>query len=274
MIKYSLPGLLFVSCFSPPPFEGTSTTESSGDSTASTLASEVTGSATETGVLTSSSSEPITSTSGSNDVSTSPATGTVEACGDGQVGPDEECDDGATLDGDGCSLLCKKELRRVFVTSAVFTGEMGGRAGADAKCQAAAEAAVIPGKFQAWLSTDQSGPSTDFIKSEVPYVRIDNVQVAADWNDLIDGQLQAPIVISELGGPPGKGTHDCLPQDAIIAWTSTSVAGEPLMMGDCNAWSGKDGLGAAGRVGETGFPWSFSCTPMCSSEAALYCFEQ
>lgn len=198
----------------------------------------------------------------------------VEACGDGQVGPDEECDDGATLDGDGCSLLCKKELRRVFVTSAVFTGEMGGRAGADAKCQAAAETATIPGIFRAWLSADQSGPAVDFTKSEVPYVRIDNVQVAADWNDLIDGQLKAPIAISELGGPPGKGAHDCLPQDAIIAWTSTSVGGEPLMMGDCNAWSGKDGLGAAGRVGETGFPWSFSCTTTCSSEAALYCVQQ
>jgi cysteine-rich repeat protein len=273
LIKYSLPGLLFVSCFSPPPFEGTSTTtESSGDSTASTLASEVTGSSTETG--SSSSSEPITSTSGSDDASTSPATGTVEACGDGQVGPDEECDDGATLDGDGCSLLCKIEFRRVFVTSAVFSGEMGGRAGADARCQAAAETATMPGIFRAWLSADQSGPAVDFTKSEVPYVRIDNVQVAADWNDLIDGQLEAPISISELGGPPGKGAHDCLPQDAIIAWTSTSVAGEPLMMGDCNAWSGKVGLGAAGRVGETGFPWSFSCTPTCSSEAALYCVEQ
>lgn len=118
------------------------------------------------------------------------------------------------------------------------------------------------------------GPAADFIKSEVPYVRIDDIQVAADWNDLIDGQLQAPIIVSELGGPPGKGTHDCLPQDAIMAWTSTSAAGEPLMMGDCNAWSSKDGVGAAGRVGETGFPWSFSCTPICSSEAALYCVEQ
>ena len=84
------------------------------------------------------------------------------------------------------------------------------------------------------------------------------------------------VPVQTVGKPPPAQlvSHDCLPQDAIIAWTSTSVAGEPLMMGDCNAWSGKDGLGAAGRVGETGFPWSFSCTPMCSSEAALYCIEQ
>jgi len=195
-------------------------------------------------------------------------------CGDEELDPGEECDDGATADGDGCSAQCTKELRRVFVTSAVFTGDLGGLAGADAKCQAAAESAAVPGLFRAWLSTDLAAPADDFLKSDVPYVRLDDVQVAADWQDLIDGTLDAPINVSELGGLPATGAHACFPTDALGAWTGTSAAGVSLKTGSCANWSSTGGDSTLGRVGAPSMAWSSFCPTPCTSQAALYCVEQ
>lgn len=48
------------------------------------------------------------------------------ACGDGELDAPEECDDGAAVGGDGCAADCRKEYRRVFVTSMVFTGDLCG----------------------------------------------------------------------------------------------------------------------------------------------------
>ena len=43
-----------------------------------------------------------------------------------------------------------------FVTSGTFTGNLGGLAGVDAKCNAAALSAGLTGMFVAWLSTPQT----------------------------------------------------------------------------------------------------------------------
>lgn len=151
---------------------------------------------------------------------------------------------------------------------------MGGRQGADEKCQAAAEAAALAGVFRAWLSTDVSSPETDFAMSAIPYVRLDDVVVAADWQDLIDGTLEAPIIVSELGGPPAAGTHGCMPSDALVAWTSTTEAGKALMTGVCENWSGTSGAATVGHVGPVNFTWSAYCSTACTGQAALFCFEQ
>ena len=33
-----------------------------------------------------------------------------EKCGNGLIEDDEECDDGNEIDGDGCSIICRKEV--------------------------------------------------------------------------------------------------------------------------------------------------------------------
>ena len=124
------------------------------------------------------------------------------------------------------------------------------------------------------LSTDSASPADDFIKSEVPYVRLDDVQVATDWLDLVDGTLEAPIIVSELGGPPAASTHVCIPQDAWGAWTSTNEAGLPAMWGTCDNWTSTVGDSSLGRVGDASLAWSFFCVTPCSSKASLYCVEQ
>ncbi len=283
------PACLLLACSFQPVVEGTSAADtSSGSSTGSTSTSGVTTTtASSVTAGTTTSSEHTTGgtsldTSGGSDTSGESSTtgsgsgSTTEpaTCGDGEIGPGEQCDDGASVDGDGCSALCQLEFRRIFVTSAVFSGDLGGRAGADEKCQAAAAVAAVPGTFRAWLSTDDASPETLFVLSEVPYVRLDGVQVAADWEDLVDGSLGAPINVSELGGPPAAGTHACVPGDALVAWTSTTHGGKPLMPGACENWTSTNGEANVGRVGTVDLAWSAYCPTPCSGQSALYCVQQ
>lgn len=106
-------------------------------------------------------------------------------CGDGQVRAGiEQCDDGNQLALDGCESDCTKTPPRiVFVTSQVYNGNLGGLTGADAKCQAQAAAAKLPGTYKAWLSDSNGSPSTRMTKVAAPYVRTDGVMIAGSWSD-------------------------------------------------------------------------------------------
>jgi hypothetical protein len=66
-------------------------------------------------------------------------------------------------------------VKRVFVTSTGYPGNLGGLAGADAKCQERATAAGLGGTFKAWLSAAGTGNSAAerLTHATVPYVRVD-----------------------------------------------------------------------------------------------------
>ena len=83
----------------------------------------------------------------------------------------------------------------------LHNGNLGGLAGADAICQARAEAAgslAAPGTYLAWLSDAGGGvdppvsPSTRFIQASVPYRLVNGTIVAASWSDLVDGSWRRP----------------------------------------------------------------------------------
>ncbi len=96
--------------------------------------------------------------------------------------------------------------KTVFVTSAVFDGNLGGLAGADAKCQAAADgpASVVPsGTYLAWLSDGTDSPDTRFTKTAHPYLLPDGTKIAEDFFDLTDGSILHAIDIDPTGKPLG-----------------------------------------------------------------------
>ncbi len=178
--------------------------------------------------------------------------------------------------------------RTVFITSGVFDGNLGGIAGANAKCQAAADSAgsVVPaGTYHAWLSTDAGGsPNTNFTQSTAGYIRPDGVFVADDYADLTDGDIQATIKITELGGENEVNR---------VAWTSTDEFGDqkdippPAAGLDCsftqNCFGYTDNRrgrnGFCGSVGRsqgagTGAGWSAVGGFGCIAGLSLYCFQQ
>jgi hypothetical protein len=173
----------------------------------------------------------------------------------------------------GCDLegMLGRNWRLVFVADGASGNAMGGLAGADARCQAAAFAAKLPGIFQAWLSDDTYSPSTRFIThSNVPYRLVDGTKVADDWTDLTDGSpLDASI----------NRKADGTAQTFVMAWTGTTPAGTPIAGQNCSGWASASGGGVAGVYMDPSFgplpPWTDATTDTpCSGAHQLYCFQQ
>ena len=174
----------------------------------------------------------------------------------------------------------------VFVTSTLGSGALGGVTGADQVCQNSANAAGLSGTFKAWLSagTYSSSPAARFTRSTtLPYVRTDGVQIAANWADLTDGVIDAPINVNEYGTPQPSpnlvysytridgsaglftsATEDCYGGDCHCSgWTSTATQGNPTP-GSAFAQSSK-----------TDDDWTdYSFANACGGNYGFYCFEQ
>lgn len=232
-------------------------------SSTTTLTSDSTGEATTGG--TSPGTTGFTQTNSSS-------TGAGPTCGDGERDGPEECDDGNEMSDDGCSSTCTLEYRRVFATSQVFTGDLGGVAGADEKCQIAASKLPRPGIFRAWISSGADSPASNFVHSQVPYKDLDGAEIAANWDDLIDGQLKNGISKTETGVFPPES--ECLPAFRVV-WTHTDAAGQnPNLGADCGGWLDSGGMGKVGRLGYTNGGWTDDATLACTCLGSLYCVEQ
>jgi hypothetical protein len=105
---------------------------------------------------------------------------------------------------------------RVFITSTAYSGDLreggtgSGIGGADAKCQARAQAVGLTGTYKAWLSgsTAASSPSQRFTNTANtgPYVLpdADATVIAVNWAELTSGFrpgefLRNPILQTEVG---------------------------------------------------------------------------
>jgi IPT/TIG domain len=154
--------------------------------------------------------------------------------------------------------------RVIFLSSTTTNGDLGGLAGADAFCQSLASAALLPGVFQAWLSSSTDSPTTRLRQDLGPYTNTNGDLVANDWTDLTDGSLTNAIGYDELGA------FTDLP-----VWTNTTLAGGPASTTNtCGDWSTSDSTPFAifGNSGATGPNWTNGNTnQFCSAQLRLYC---
>jgi hypothetical protein len=174
----------------------------------------------------------------------------------------------------------------VFITSHLYTGNLGGLAGADSQCQKLATTASLPGTFKAWLSSMATTASERLTHSTGPYVLTDGTRVASSWAGLTSGTLLHAIDLTETGKPAPIPTIMCGSANILpSAWTSTAPDGGLAGQKDtCADWA-TNGLsyGATlGVVGQTNATWTAGCgsessvnnNPVCESTASLYCIEQ
>ena len=161
--------------------------------------------------------------------------------------------------------------KRVFVTADTYGSNLGGLAGADAKCQVAADAADLDGTFMAWLSDGLNSPGTRFITLSIgPYITVDGATVAGGYGDLTDGSLNVLINKTETGAPVGGRSN---------AWTNTTFAGSSTSQRaseTCDFWFWQ-GASISGHVGQWPLMdrnWTQSGLTSCSIDGHLYCFEQ
>ena len=206
------------------------------------------------------------------------ANGTDVGIPNANLGPDEKLTPGEAFTGDvsiclpnhsrffltldvyGAPVL---DTKRVFVTSTVSNGALGGLAGADAFCQARANAAAIGGTWTAWLSAPGVA-AVDRI-ANAQYVLVDEgTLIAFDLTDLTSGSLIESIFLTELGT---ISTNN--------AWTGTAPDGLGTV-NTCNAWSSNLNADAGdyGVSAESSALWTLSPPPAaCDSMLSLYCFE-
>jgi hypothetical protein len=165
---------------------------------------------------------------------------------------------------------------QVFVTSGTpFLGDLGGLDGADAKCQADAAAAGLPGTWTAWLSDDTTNARDRIPDGE--YQLVDGARVASSLADLTGGSLDAPINLTALG----ETNNDRV-------WTGTNPDGTRTPS-NCSGWTnaeqpvsctaGDPDCATMGVSSQTDSNWTFEAdtpsTPFlsfCSGRRYLYCF--
>jgi len=186
------------------------------------------------------------------------------------------------------NIICSSQppaggAKKVFLTSAVYSGDLGGVQGANAKCQSLATAAGLPGTFKAWISDSVSDPSSSFTQSPAGYIDTTGRIIATSWSDLTDGQLAFPINCDENRNCIDMGycSANC---PVYSVWTGTASDGHypdcyfyPGGMGCspslCQDWTNAQdtNLGLTGSlIGD----WTERNDQYCSWVAHLYCFEQ
>ena len=164
------------------------------------------------------------------------------------------------------------EGRVVFLSSVSYNGNLGGALGADAKCQALADASVLAGKtFKAWVSDATTSPSQRFTKHG-KFVRLDGVTIAESWADLTDGKLAAPITVTEKNTVDAEGT--------VLTGTKADGTYVANPAWDCNGWThGAFQLGLFGHLGMREWTGASDWSDLeggnfCDDESPIYCFEQ
>jgi hypothetical protein len=194
--------------------------------------------------------------------------------------------DGSWGDVTTCANTCKANActsnpKKVFVTSTTYKGgELGGLAGADAKCQARAAAAGLAGTFKAWLSDATGTPQDRFTQDGGPYLLVNGGTVANNWTGLTSGTLRHAINITELGGAPPTGSAtDC---QFPIVWTNTNPDGSLFDPGrTCGDWTDSTVFSTAWGTTASQSDWSAVCAgtgvsgmPGCGALAPIFCFQQ
>ena len=173
--------------------------------------------------------------------------------------------------------------RRVFVTSATFTGDLaheGAAAsaldGADELCAQAADAVGLLGTFRAWLSSGE-GNAVDRVTGPGPWKMLDGRVVFPDRESLTHGSPENPLEIDEHG----RVVHDSV-------WTGTSPDGTHAGV-SCRNWTTTSApfAGEFGHSYDVDQSWTYAAPvtqlPIlggvitgggCGSRFHLYCFEQ
>ena len=166
--------------------------------------------------------------------------------------------------------------KRAFVTSAVYNGNLGGLAGADAKCQSQAAGAGLGGTWKALLS--DPGDENNWAINRIGYnwstlKLVDGVDVATA-GQLWSGPLLNPLNKNQSGGVLASTS----------TYSNTRADGRPFATAASSGCSGYTS-GANyydqswGVVGATASQWVeggnvSGCYPCSDSCYRLYCIEQ
>lgn len=157
---------------------------------------------------------------------------------------------------------------RVFVTSTLHNGNLGGLTGGDSICAARATAAGMTGTWKAWLS-DSTTDAISRIADHAPwYTPDESTVVISSYSLLSTPASTVPIVIDESGNDLSSSGNAVL--------TATNASGVKVANQHCSNWtdSSNGGNVRVGAINGSGSFWTTGVADFCDSISALYCFEQ
>lgn len=173
-----------------------------------------------------------------------------------------------------------KSYARVFVTSTTYDGNLGGIAGADAKCQARAEAASLGGTWKAIIS-DTTTTAKSRMKNRLKPVY--NLAGALVWNPSVPLMFSSDTTTSSGAPPWGVGSNIASAIDttelgtavpgAVQVWTGTNSTGATYSTLHCTNWTSTAGNGAFGNSTSNSSLWILSSSVGCTNSYHLYCLE-
>ena len=167
--------------------------------------------------------------------------------------------------------------RLLFMTRGTFTGNLGGVAGADAKCAAAASESTVPTvrlrTFRAWVSVPGSTAASRLARDSRPIMLASNGSVfAAGWDAFANAFHAGGEAVFDQDG-------FLISAASVPVWTGTSATGTyaALSTKNCDFWTSGNAqdLGVFGEGNQpTDGAWSSATTAPCNSVHHLYCLEQ
>lgn len=172
-----------------------------------------------------------------------------------------------TMDQPRSLRVATMKYNYAFVSDDRYAANLGGVAGADAKCDALAVAAGLPGHFKAWLSTD-SVDAKDRVAAG-GLVRVDGAIVARTKADLVSGRILHPIVLDSKGKAHAGPGEDFYGEQV---WASTSQLGVMIPGGSCGGWTATTGTGNCGGAESSNVAWTRDYGCPCVEPHRLYCF--
>lgn len=207
------------------------------------------------------------------------STASDDECPPGELACDGSCVPAGTQDHcegcEPCDGLCvdatchPEQAHLVFVTSVGVSGNFQGIQGGDEFCALVAEFGDLPeGPWFAWLGDGRVSTADAFGPGSV-FVRVDGVVIAEGLEDLLDGELDAPINVTETGHTlPGQPCEQKV-------WTGLTPAGDTVDY-DCQGWTTSGAQGTVGSAHATDGQWAeaTSCgLHSCQAYANLYCIH-
>jgi len=168
--------------------------------------------------------------------------------------------------------ICNK---KVFVTSAAYSiAQLGGLAGANARCAESAVAAGLPGVFNAWISNNtiaaKSNAFTGAASGSTLYQRLDGV-VVSDKTSFMAATISNPINVTENGTVLNNAT----------VWTNTGPTGgigfsSNVPHSNCQNWTSSSPFDVVfgGNSSSTSVTWTWANRLVCNTSQHLYCVQQ
>jgi hypothetical protein len=160
--------------------------------------------------------------------------------------------------------------QRVFVSSGIYSANLGGSPGADATCGMLATQAGLSGKWMAWLADGTNPPPSQRFYKSGPYRLLNTAVVALDFTALTTTDLFNAIDIDETGASQASSAD-------LKVWTGTTATGDAAPS-TCTGFTAGDASTVQGEVGRltdtSSGNWAADATTSCNKPMHLYCFEQ